>query len=465
MQIRKNTKAFKTIVTIIEACRERPDRTELVRLFITKAGQSVKDRINIQGIETNSDLFYELNYQAIVNNIQSAGYQLHVSDELPGVYFLRGSNKTWDETPFEFAEIILKKFSGLPELPAVRKKESYEKYSLPTAKEQSTPSTTGKKKKEKTIVEKAKPIAPAPKQPTFRLKQTIEFTHLDRLIYTQANLNKKGVLDYYDKIADYLLPWLKDRALWVRSQSSTPTEFVSLDKNLWASDSSITLPTWMQQRPISKETQSLLCNDREHLFFYLEHELLEFSSAHSRLKSITAPDYMVFAIDSSELSKTIDTTLATHEILKGLQLPSFVKTDGQNGFHIYISLDGKSEFEKCSASAEFISKLIRLKIPDLITLNETDEMTYGKVVLNYSLNAINKSITAPYSLVQGSLPTVATPLRWDEIQHDLRIEDFNIHTIFKRLNQTGDPFESFFKKKVNADELLARLEENYSFLI
>jgi hypothetical protein len=114
MQIRKNTKAFKTIVSIVEACKDRPDRSELVRLFITRAGQTVTDRLYIEGIETDKDLFYELNYQAIVNNLQSAGYQLHVSDELPGVYFLRGSNKTWDETPFEFAEIILKKFAGLP---------------------------------------------------------------------------------------------------------------------------------------------------------------------------------------------------------------------------------------------------------------------------------------------------------------------------------------------------------------
>jgi bifunctional non-homologous end joining protein LigD len=87
------------------------------------------------------------------------------------------------------------------------------------------------------------------------------------------------------------------------------------------------------------------------------------------------------------------------------------------------------------------------------------------VSLNYSVNADAKNIIAPYSLVPGSLPTVATPLEWDEVQYDIRIEDFNMDSIFKRLKQAGDPFKTFFKKKVNADNLLQQLEDNYSFLV
>jgi DNA ligase D-like protein (predicted polymerase) len=460
MQIRKNTKAFKTIAHIIEACKDRPDRSRLVRLFITKVGQTIHDRIYIEGIQTNAELFYEMNYQAILNNLSSSGHQLWVSDEVPGIYFLRGSNKAWDETPFEFAEAVAKEFAGLPELPTVRKKEAPQKYVLPVSKTTSAPAKAEKKQPTKP---KEKHAGTAPRQPSFNLRHTIDFTNLDRLVYTQSKLNKGDVLNYYHKIADYILPWLKDRALWVRPQSDIDTNLLALTNDLWPSDPAI--PDWIQQRATSKEKQVLLCNDREHLFFYLERGFLEFSSSPSRLTSPQMPGYIVMTIDSPDLTKTIYVTRTTGEVLSGLQLPSFIKTDGQGGFHVYIPLDAKSDCEKSEMAAEYICKLVRLKIPELATLNTTDEMTHGKVSLNYSLNADGKSIVVPYSLVPGSSPSVATPLEWDEIQPDIRIEDFNIDSIFKRLKETGDPFETFFKKKINAGDLLQRLEDHYSFLV
>src|SRR5687768_7756501 len=124
MLIRKNTKAFKTILEIVSVCQSRVDREKLIRLYITKAGHSVNERINVEAIQGDAALFYEMNYQSVLNNLQSPNHQLHVSDETPGIYFFHStSNKVWDETPFEFDEEIKKEFSSLPELPVLRKKE------------------------------------------------------------------------------------------------------------------------------------------------------------------------------------------------------------------------------------------------------------------------------------------------------------------------------------------------------
>ena len=121
MLIRKNTKAFKTILEILTACRDRQDREQLIRVYITKVGDTVRERINVEGIEGGAGLFYEMNYQAIMGNLKSSNHQLHQSDEIPGVYFFRSSsNKTWDESPFEFGEGIINEFSSLPELPVTR---------------------------------------------------------------------------------------------------------------------------------------------------------------------------------------------------------------------------------------------------------------------------------------------------------------------------------------------------------
>ena len=140
MLIRKNTKMFKTILEIFMTCRDRPDRNQLIRLYITRAGHSVNDRISVEGIQGESALFYEMNYNSILNNLQSSNHQLNVSDDIPGLHFFHStSNKVWDETPFEFDEAIKNEFESLPDLPAVRKKEKPQKFVFPTGRTESKP--------------------------------------------------------------------------------------------------------------------------------------------------------------------------------------------------------------------------------------------------------------------------------------------------------------------------------------
>ena len=465
MLIRKNTKTFKTILEIVTTCQDRPDREKLIRLYITKAGHSVKERISVEGIQGDAALFYELNYHAVLSNLQSSDRQLNQSDDIPGIYFFHStSNKVWDETPFEFDEAIKKEFASLPDLPVVRKKEKAEKFVFPApnAKTESKPV-----KKEKVETKKAaKVIEKGPRQPDYKLKHKIQFTDLDKIVFRNPQLTRKDLLDYYDKIADYLLPYLKDRPLSIRllSKNGRSTEYKTID----ALEEDVQLPDWIQTKTPSKSKQGrgLLCNDKDHLLFYVEIGCVEFKCCHSRTKSLDLPDYMVIKIESpdAELGKATDVVLAAKEILSGLHLPSVVKTYGQSGLHIYVPLDSKSKFETSKTVAEYICKLIRLKVPGLVSLEGSDDHTYGKVSLDYQVNEDGKSVVAPYSLVSGESPTVASPLLWEEVEEDLQLELFNHETIFKRLKQIGDPFETLFKKRVNADTLLERMEVNYSFL-
>lgn len=466
MLVRKNTKAFKTILEIITACQDKQDREKLIRLYITRAGDSLKERISVEGIQGEADLFYEMNYQAVLNNLRSSNHQLHVSDEFPGIYFFHStSNKTWDETPFEFDEAIKKEFGSLPDLPVVRKKEKADKFVLPTANRTTTSTATKKEKKPATKPVKAS--EKGPKQPDYKLKHAIHFTGLDRVIFRQASLTKQDVLNYYNNIAEYLLPYLKDRPVWARLQADIPREPVAIHALFEKNNDSV--PDWVRQTTIPKDKQKepvVLCNDREHILLSVEKGCLEFDPCHSKIKSFDSPDYLVIAVDSpdTEMTKAVDVMIAAKDIFDGLQLPSFVKTDGRSGLHIYIPLDSKSDFGASGEAAGHLCKLIRLKIPHLVTITGTEDYVYGRVTLDYSLNKEGGNMVAPYSLVPGQSANVATPLLWEEVKEDLRLEDFNPETIFKRLKHTGDPFETLFKKKLHAGALLQRLEENYAFL-
>lgn len=474
MQIRKNTKAFKTILEILTACQSRPDREKLIRLYITKAGHSINDRISVEGIQGEAGLFYEMNYQAVLTKLTSANHQLNQSDDLPGIYFFHSSsNKVWDESPFEFDESIKNEFASLPDLPTTRKKEKVEKFVFPTpnVKAESKPVKKEKKgKADKTEIKKTqKTVDKGPKQPDYKLRQQINFKALEQIVFRQARLNKEDVLNYYNKISDYILPYLKDRPQVIRLQTNTAQkiEHTTLGDVRKKEEE---IPEWIQTTKLAKDKNQeplLLCNDKEHLLFYINLGCVEFNPRHSRTKSLESPDYLLIRMESPEvaLGNVIDVALAAKQILSGLQLPSFVKSDGISGLHIYVPVDSKSKTEACMNAAEYVCKLIRIKVPDLVTIKTADDHSYGKVTLDYQVNEPGSSVVAPYSLLAGESATVAAPLLWDEVNEGLRLEDFNHDTIFKRLKDVGDPFENLFKKKVNADGLLEKLAENYSFLL
>ncbi len=468
MLIRKNTKAFKTILQLVKDCKDRADREKLIRLYITKAGQSIDERISVEGLQGEAELFYDMGYETVLNNLESSNHQLNSSDEVPGIYYFHSSsNKIWDEAPFEFDEAIKKEFSSLPELPVVRKKEKAKKYDFPAPKSKEKPAVT-KKEKARAPTKEIKIVEKAPRQPDFKLRHKIQFTDLDKIIFRQPRLNKQDVLSYYSKISEYILPYMKDRPLWVRQQAESLRAPVALNvASLFQTDEE-EMPDWVKPITALKDkTQSiLLCNDKEHILLCVERGYIEFNVAHAKVKQPDTPDYILIVIDSPEfeLVKALDVTLTAKEILDGLKLPSFIKADGKSGLHVYIPLDSKSKFETTKAVAEYICRLISLKIPNDVVREGSGGDVYGKVSLDYTYNEEGKSIVAPYSLVAGPLATIATPLLWEEIKEGLRLEDFNTETIFTRLKNVGDPFETFFRKKVNADELLERLEDNYSFL-
>ncbi|HEY0740361.1 MAG TPA: hypothetical protein VGD40_02830, partial [Chryseosolibacter sp.] len=303
MLIRKNTKAFKTILEIFTACQDRADREQLIRLFITKAGNTVHDRISIEGIEDKASLFYELNYQAVMNSLRSPNHQLQESDEAPGVYYFHStSNKNWDENPFEFDEAVKKEFASLPDLPIVRKKEKVEKTAFPKSKVsvQAPGKKAAEKKSEKPKKEKAPAAPKKPEQLDYKLKHEIDFDFLDKVIFRQPKLSKKDVLDYYDKIADYILPYLKDRPVAIRLHSDVARTkpFPTVEALL---GTGVELPDWLQTTKGSKGKKGgqLLCNDKEHLLFFVNIGCIEFHAALARTKATETPDYLVIACESS----------------------------------------------------------------------------------------------------------------------------------------------------------------------
>lgn len=469
MLIRRNTKAFKTIQAILTGCERRQDRKELVRVYITKAGESINERIDTTSIKGQADLFYEMTFQSVLGNLESSNHQLHESEETPGVFFFRrGANTNWDETPFEFDTKVKTEFSDLSDLPAVRKKSSSAAYVIPGASKTKKVATDGEKKKlkkeEKPETKKvvAPPSKPAEKHPRYKLKHEVAFSNLQSIVWSGSNVTKLEVLDYYDKVADLLIPYLRDRELSTRFAHS-PSEVAlltveALEKRY------VVLPDWIHCHQSKGTPDKVLCEDRDHLLFLVQNGCLEFYASPARIKS-KRPDYLVIQIDSPDfdLSKAATIAKEAEVVLNALSLVPLLKVDGKSGIHIHVPLDAKSDFEVAQAVGEYVCKLLYLKLRDQVALAGGDGYAYGKVTMDYKLEYETHFI-APWSLVMGDSVRFSAPIAPADLSSDVSQDEFTPDDIIKK-KSLQDPFEKIKTKKVNAAAVLDMLEKYYAFLV
>ncbi len=146
------------------------------------------------------------------------------------------------------------------------------------------------------------------KQPDYKLKHEIEFTDLDKVVFRQEKLNKKDILDHYNKISEYLLPYLKNRKHLLKPAPNT---------------SRYEIPSWF-------DADQIKITDKDHLLYCVEMSVVEFDIA-------SGADHLLIGIDSgSGFEKAITAANVMHDVLEGLRLPSFVKTDGVSGLHAYV---------------------------------------------------------------------------------------------------------------------------------
>ena len=80
-------------------------------------------------------------------------------------------------------------------------------------------------------------------------------------------------------------------------------------------------------------------------------------------------------------------------------------------------------------------------MPDLVSWKWTKADRSGLARLDYTQNAINKTLVAPYSVRPAPGGPVSMPIRWDELDDPkLRSDRWTVRDAGARVLETGDPF-------------------------
>ncbi len=286
----------------------------------------------------------------------------------------------------------------------------------------------------------------------------IEISHPDKPLWESPSVKKIDFIHYLQEISPYFLPYLQNRLLTVIRYPHGMFGEAFYQKNCpeYAPDF---VQTFMHEG-----INYIVCNNLKTLIWLGNQLAFEFHIPFQTLSS-NGPSEIVLDLDppsKKEFKLAIKAAQMIKEVLDQLNLIGFVKTSGNKGLQIYIPLpENEFTYEDTRLFTEFIAEYLISKAPDSFTIERLKKNRQNKLYIDYIQHAEGKTIVAPYSARGNETAALATPLFWEEVTDELRMEDFTILNMMKRINEKGDPFQSYFetKQKQNFSPILEFLKQ------
>jgi bifunctional non-homologous end joining protein LigD len=82
-----------------------------------------------------------------------------------------------------------------------------------------------------------------------------------------------------------------------------------------------------------------------------------------------------------------------------------------------------------------------------------------KIYLDYLQNRRGSTLAAPYCVRPKPGATVSAPLNWSEVESGLTIEEFTIHAMLDRINESGDLWSGAYEKVVDLKPLIDKIKQ------
>ena len=292
-------------------------------------------------------------------------------------------------------------------------------------------------------------------------KTKVKLTNLNKIYFPDDAITKGMVVDYYQQMSEYILPYLKDRP---ESLKRNPNGIN--DNGFFHKDAGEDAPSFIKSFKVfsesaNKEIDYIICNDKATLAYLNNLGCIEINPWNSTTKSLDKPDYLIIDIDPSDnndFEQVITTAIAFKKLLDKAGAASFCKTSGATGLHIYVPMGKKYLYDTVKDFAHSLCMIVNEELPEFTSL-ERNLAKRGKdhIYLDYLQNRRGQTIACAYSLRPKVGGTISTPLLWEEVKTGLHPSQFNIKTLPDRLKKLGDIFKGVLGNGVNIKKCIEKL--------
>jgi bifunctional non-homologous end joining protein LigD len=312
------------------------------------------------------------------------------------------------------------------------------------------------------------------------------------------DLTKKDLIEYYQKVAKYILPHLRDRPLFVRRYPNG-----ILGKSFFVKNWTLPRPAFADSVKVYSVTREegircIICNNEETLLWLVNLGCIEMHPWHSRVwddksyreepqeerrelnatnfslkrsvHGLSSPDYVVFDLDPHIYSEGEETNLEhgycktafdssvevafdLKDLLGSYKTRAYVKTSGRNGLHVYVPIARAHTFDDTKRFAEFVARLMLIRNRNKIALQWTKAEREGKVFFDYNQNEQGKTMVSALSARPSDLATVSMPLKWSKL-HEAEPIDFTIVNVPSILESEIDSWSEILQHRQDLNRIL-----------
>lgn len=274
--------------------------------------------------------------------------------------------------------------------------------------------------------------------------QRVGLSNLSKVLFP-CGLTKGNIIDYYRRIAPYLLPHCRNRALTMERYPDGIESGGFFQKHV-----SAYFPDWIDRVELAKEGGTVthaVANSAAALVYLANQACITPHLALAQVDRPNFPDRLVIDLDPSDndFSKVQETAVHIKRALDEREIRSFVQTTGSRGLHILVPLDRTADFDVVRRWVRTFAEEIVARDEGLMTLAVRKPDRKNRVFLDIMRNAYGQTSVAPYALRARDNAPVATPLRWDEaVEPDMEPRKYTVRNIFRRLAQIDDPWAGLF---------------------
>lgn len=283
---------------------------------------------------------------------------------------------------------------------------------------------------------------------------TVQLSNTEKLFWPDEGLTKGDLLVYIRRIAPYMLPFLKGRALTIIRAPDGVKEEHFFQKHLpdYA-------PSFIS-RLENNDAKVIICEGLDSLVWFANHGAVEYHIPFQTIEH-DFPSEIVFDLDPPD-RENFDLAIQSARIIKtmldNLELVSFVKTSGNKGLQIHIPIsNGGMSYDETAIFTQAIAETVENAYPEHFTTERLKKNRNGRLYIDYLQHAKDKTLIAPYSPRKTDEGTIAAPLFWEEVQEGLRPEQFTIENAVERVHLLGCPFAKYVEvgKEQKLDNVLA----------
>lgn len=292
----------------------------------------------------------------------------------------------------------------------------------------------------------------------------VPITHADRILYPEYGITKLDVARYYEDVQDHILPHLVNRPLSLlrcpeglkgdcffqkhpgeQFATSVPRTEIALKKGGTS--------TYLYVRTVKD------------LIWLIQFGVLELHPWGCSTTDVEKPDTLIFDLDPGpDVSWPAICNAATtlRDRLDTLGLTSFLQASGGKGLHLIVPVKPEWGWNDLKGLAHGIARAHARDDPGSFTTNASKARRRGKVFIDYLRNGRGNTSVTRYSTRARENATIATPLRWDELNPGSTSNRYHLFNIRRRLSALrSEPWDGYEEaRNTLSRKLLKQYREN-----